>query len=100
MVRKRRTYTAEQKADAVRLVKAAGSYAQVARDLGIDRTVIRAWFVQAQVDAGEGPPETLTTEEKAELARLRRENRRLRMERDFLKKATAFFAREDAERSS
>jgi len=56
MVRKRRTYTAEQKADAVRLVREVGSYAQVARDLGIDRTVIRAWVLQAQVDAGEDPP--------------------------------------------
>ena len=100
MVRKRRKYTAEQKADAVRLVKEVGSYAQAARDLGIDRTVIRAWVLQAQVDAGEGPPEKATTDEKAELARLKRENRRLRMERDFLKKATAFFAREDDERSS
>ena len=54
---------------------------------------------QARVDAGEGPEGALTTEEKGELRKLRREVKRLRMERDFLKKAAAFFAK-DSDRSS
>ncbi|MDP6369757.1 MAG: hypothetical protein QF615_09115 [Planctomycetota bacterium] len=55
---------------------------------------------QARVDAGEGPEGALTTEEKGELRKLRREVKRLRMERDFLKKAAAFFAKENDRRSS
>ena len=51
---------------------------------------------QAEIDAGRGAPGALTTEEREEFGRLRRENRTLRMERDVLKKATAFFAKENA----
>jgi len=93
--RKRRTFTAEQKAEAVRLVESVGNVAQVARDLEIERSVIANWVKQAAIDAGRGPAGALTTDEKAELAQLRRVNRTLRMERDFLKKAAAFFARDD-----
>jgi transposase len=50
---------------------------------------------QAEIDAGRGAPGALTSEEREELGRLRRENRTLRMERDILKKATAFFAKEN-----
>lgn len=70
--RPRRTFTAEQKAEAVRLVKEVGSVTQVARDLDLTRTTMTAWVRQAKVDAGQGPGGALTTEEKAELARLRR----------------------------
>ena len=95
MARKRRAYTAEQKREAVRLVKSVGNLAQVSRDLDIHPNVLRKWVRQAEVDAGGGPGGALTSEEKRELQQLRRDNKRLRMERDFLKKAAAFFARED-----
>lgn len=88
-------YSKEHREEAVRLVLESGqSIAQVARTLGMGETALRKWVKQAKIDAGEGPPDALTTAEKQELRRLKRENSRLRQERDFLKKATAFFARE------
>ena len=91
----RRTFTAEYKADVVRLCRAGDrSLGQVARDLGLTETSVRAWLQQATVDAGQGPPAALTTAEKQELAELRRECRVLREEREILKKAAAFFAKE------
>jgi transposase-like protein len=69
---------------------------QVARDLGIDPDTLRRWLRQADVDAGRSPG--TTTEEKAELIRLRREVALLREERDILQKATAYFARASAPR--
>ena len=57
-------------------------------------TALREWVQRADVDAGKGPAAALTSDERAELARLRRENRQLQMERDILKKAVKFFARE------
>ena len=98
--RKRRKFTDEQKADAVRLAKEVGSIAQVARDLDLTESALRNWVQQAAVDEGKGPEGALTTEEKEELRRLRRENRTLRMERDFLKKAATFFAKEQDRPSS
>lgn len=98
--RKRRKFTAEQKADAVRLVRKVGNLAEVARDLDLTETALRNWVKQADVDEGRGPEGALTTEEKEELRRLRRENRTLKMERDFLKKAAAFFAKEQDRPSS
>ena len=62
------------------------------RDLGLGETAVRRWVSQAEVDSGQR--EGLTTSEREELAYLRRENRVLREERDILKRATAFFARE------
>lgn len=95
--RQRRTFTAEQKEEAVRLVQTSGRSAhRVARDLDLSETALRRWVKQAAVDAGQGPPDALTTEQLGELRDLRRENRRLRMERDFLKKAAAFFAKESS----
>ena len=67
--------------------------ASVARDLDLTETAVRAWVKQAEVDAG-GNGDGLTSAERAELAQLRREVRVLREERDILKRATAFFARE------
>jgi putative transposase len=61
-----------------------------------DQTALRSWVRQAEIDGGRGWPGALTTEEREEFTRLRREVRTLRMERDILKKATAFFARENA----
>ena len=66
--------------------------AGVARDLDLTETAVREWVRQADVD--EGGRDGLTTSERDELARLRQENRVLREERDILKRATAFFARE------
>ena len=93
--RQRRKYTSEQKADAVRMVRELGNLAKVARDLDLTESSLRNWVRQAEIDEGRGPEGALTTEEREELRRLRRENRRLEMERDFLKKAAAFFAKEE-----
>ena len=98
--RKRRKFTAEQKADAVRLVREVGSMAQVARDLDLSPTALSRWVKQAKIDAGDGPEGALTTAEKHELRELRRENRTLKMERDFLKKAAVFFAKDQDRPSS
>jgi transposase-like protein len=93
--RKRRKFTEQFKADAVQLVRAGGrSIPQVAADLDLTETSLREWVRRAEIEAGEGPPGALTQAEREELVRLRRENRRLQMERDILKKATAFFAQE------
>ncbi len=93
--RQRRSFTPEFKADTVRLVLEEGkSVPQVSRDLDLTETAVREWVKQAQINAGKGAPGALTTTEKEELARLRRENRELRMERELLKKAAAFFAKE------
>jgi transposase len=92
--RKRRSFSPEEKADAVRMVREVGNLAKVARDLELTETSLRAWVKQAEVDDGKGPEGALTTEELEELRRLRREVRTLRMERDFAKKAAAFFAKD------
>ncbi len=98
--RQRRTYTKEQKADAVQLVREVGNLSQVARDLDLTQSCLRSWVKQADIDDGKGPDGALTSEELAELRRLRRENRTLKQERDFLKKAAAFFAKEQDRPSS
>ena len=96
MGRKRRKFSAEFKEEAVRLVReSTKSLAQVARDLDLHETSLRNWVKQSDVDRGKGPEGALTTAELEELRRLRRENRELRMEREILKKATAFFAKEN-----
>src|SRR2546425_11826855 len=95
--RKRRAFTNEFKAEAVRLVRESGkSVPTVARELDLTETALRSWVRQAEIDAGRGPAGALTTDERAELAGLRREVRTLRLERDILKKATAFYAKEIA----
>ena len=96
MARKRRVYTPEFKAEAVKLVTDKGySVAEAARSLGIHETLLRSWKLavekqgeQAFPGHGKLPPF------EEELRRLRVENQRLRAERDILKKATALFARE------
>jgi transposase len=93
MPRGRPPYPAEFRAEAVRLVKQPGhSLREVARDLDISYESLRRWVIQADIDADE--TEGLSSDERAELTRLRRENRTLRTEREILKKAAAFFARE------
>ena len=71
--------------------------AQIAADIGISESCLRNWVHQADVD--EGRREGLTTEDRVELVRLRRENRVLRMEKEILGKAAAFFANESSYRS-
>lgn len=96
--RKRRTFTDEQKADAVRLVRTSGEgVPTVARNLGLTENSLRNWVKQAEIN--EGKREGLTTEEKAEIRRLRKELRTVTMERDFLKKVSAYFAKEESESS-
>ena len=96
MGKKRRSFSREFKVEAVKLVKEGGMTVNgAARDLGIHATSLRLWIQQYEIDHGEGPAGAMTSEEKEELRRLRRDNRRLRMEREVLKKATAFFAKEN-----
>ncbi len=88
-------YDPEFRARAVELVRTRGlPRAQVARDLGVNPETLRLWVKQAEVDAGRR--DGLTTDEQAELVRLRRENRILREEREILKKAARFVAMESA----
>ncbi len=91
--RVRRSFTAEYKAQAVELVRAGGKSAgQVAKDLDLAGSVLRDRVKQADDAARTG--KLVDEDERAELKRLREENRELRMQRDFLKKAAAFFAKE------
>jgi transposase len=95
--RKRRKFSDEFKADAVRLCTIGGqSIGQVARTLDVNENGLRDWVKAAAIDAGIGPKQALTTAEREELGELRRRVKRLEMERDILKKATAFFAKENA----
>src|SRR5258705_4037075 len=88
--RKRRSFNKEFKAEAVGLCKLGDRrVGQVARDLDLTETALRAWVRQSDGDAGKEPPEALTSVEREELTRLRRENKRLQMERDILKAAAA-----------
>ena len=86
-------YAPEFRAEAVQLVKSgAKPLSAIARDLGVSIPSLRHWVQQHEIDVGQR--EGLTTAEREELGRLRRENRILREEREILKKAAAFFAQE------
>jgi transposase len=90
-------YPPEFKREAVQLYRSSeNSIPKMAEELGITSESLRRWIRQHEVDAGER--EGLTTEEREELSRLRRENKVLKQERDFLKKAAVFFAKEDGTR--
>ena len=92
MGKSRRKHSREFKLEAVKLVLEQGlSVAEAARNLGIHANILRNWKLKYAADQ-EDP--SLTEDERMEMARLRAENRRLKMERDILKKATAFFANE------
>ncbi len=91
--RVRRTFTDAFKAETVELVRSSGeTIAQISRDLDLTETAVRRWVEQAAIDAGQR--QGMTTAEREELARLRREVRVLQEEREILKKSAAFFARE------
>jgi len=91
--RLRRSFTAEYKAEVVALCRSSGkSVGQICRDLDLTETVVRRWVAQAEIDSGQR--DGLTTAERTELAQLRKENRVLREERDILRRATVFFAKE------
>jgi transposase len=93
--RKRRSFTREFKQEVVELcMRGDRSIGEVARDLDLTESAVRNWVKQHEVDEGRGTEGALSSEEKEELQRLRRENRALREEREILKKATAFFAKE------
>ena len=97
MGRTKPPYAPAFRAEAVQLAKASGQPLRAtAEHLGVSVEALRAWIKQAEVDGGQR--EGLTTEEREELRRLRRENQVLRMERDILKRAAAFFARESESR--
>jgi transposase len=89
--RKHRRYSPEFRAEAIRLVEQTDdALSTIARELGVNEATLGHWVKRARPV----PREPLTEDERSELGRLRRENRRLQMERDILKKATAFFARQ------
>lgn len=97
MPRTRPPYPPEFRAEAIRLAKTSGEpISRIAKDLGISDQTLRNWVNQDDVDAGK--KSGLTSDERAEMRELRKENRRLREEREILRKAAAFFATETGRR--
>jgi len=95
MPRTHSPYPSEFKAEAVRLAKGSDkSIPALAADLGVSSEALRHWLRQADADAGRGQASDLTTDEREELRRLRRENHVLQQEREILRKAAAYFAQE------
>jgi transposase-like protein len=98
LTKSRRQFTGQQKQEAIELCLSENlSCRAVAQRLGLPISSLAKWVRQARVDRGDfGPPEQgqLTSEERAELAQLRKENRKLRREKDFFKLAAAHFAKE------
>ena len=94
MPRPRRFFPPEYKAEVVELIRSTGkTIGQVSKELDLTETAVRQWLRQADLDTGHRS-DGLTTAEREELGRLRRENRELREEREILRKAAVFFARE------
>ncbi len=90
--RHRRKFTDEFKAETVKLIRESGrTVGSVAKELDLTETAVRNWVKRAEASGSE---DTLSPDERAELRRLRTENRELRMEKEILRKATAFFAKE------
>jgi len=94
--RKRTTYTQEFKREAVNLILEQGySIAEASRNLGINYNMLSRWKNESQSNGADAfPSKGHMTKEQSDLSHLKAENKRLRMERDILKKATAFFAKE------
>ncbi len=94
MPKTRPPYPPEFKAEAVKLARSSRKpLSGLARDLGVSTETLRNWLKQEQIDTGKR--EGITTDEREELGRLRRENKILKEEREVLRKATAFFASEE-----
>jgi len=90
--RSRRKFTEEFKSETVKLIQESGrTIASVSQELGLTATAVSRWVKNAE---SSGSSTRLSREEEVELARLRKENRELRMEKEILRKATAFFAKE------
>jgi transposase len=82
----RRRFTDEQKAEAVRIVNQSGKpVSQIAKEMGLSESALRRWVQQAQIDRQPNPQGQLTSAERKELIALRRDLKRVQMERDFLK---------------
>jgi transposase len=97
MPRTRPAYPPEFRREALELLRAGRTPRELSESLGVSEQTLRNWRRQDQIDRRERD-DGLTTDERAELARLRRENQRLRQERDLLKRAAAFFAAENGTR--
>jgi transposase len=97
MPKTRPAYPEQFRREAVELLRAGRSPRELAESLGVSQQTLRNWRRQDQIDRHERD-DGVTTDEREELARLRRENLRLRQERDLLKRAAAFFAAEDGTR--
>jgi len=97
MPRTRPAYPPEFRREAIELLRAGRTPRELSESLGVSQQTLRNWRRQDQIDRRERD-DGLTTDERVELARLRRENQRLRQERDLLKRAAAFFATESATR--
>jgi len=93
MARKRAPYTPEFRRQMIELVRSGRSPESLAKEFEPTAQAIRNWVVQAERDAGRRD-DGVTTAERDEINRLRRENRQLKLERDILSKAAAWFARE------
>lgn len=93
--KRRRVFTAEQKAAAAKIAQESPEkpIPQLAQEIGISESSLRRWVQQYTVDKKGDPGGPLTSDERAELRRLRKELKRVTMERDFLKRATAYFAK-------
>jgi transposase len=91
--RHRRKFTDEFKSETVKLIRESGrSAGSVAKELDLTETAVRNWVKRAE---SSGSAETLSPDERSELRRLRKENQELRMEKEILRKATVFFAKEN-----
>lgn len=92
--RPRRSFTPEFKAEAVRLCQIGDrTISRIASDLNISENALREWVQRAKIDAGSGGTGALTSDEREEFMRLRREHKRVLMDLEILKKAAEFFAR-------
>ena len=98
MPRTKPPYPAEFRARMIDLARSGRTVRSLAKEFGLTETTIHSWVRQADRDSGRRT-DGLTTEERQELSQLRRENARLREERDILKKAAAWFAQEEAARA-